>query len=93
MWEKPGLNYLENCDSLSVLFRVLGKRLLYACEDFFLGRATTSEQGMVRSLLSLLGPAPYKSLYNLDRSYGANGLKPMELKNVPTTPRPVWLSN
>lgn len=39
MWEKPGLNYLENCDSLHLSFvRFIdeqGKFLLCACKDFF----------------------------------------------------------
>ena len=39
MWKKPGLNYLENCDSLHLSFvRFIdeqGKFLLCACKDFF----------------------------------------------------------
>lgn len=61
MWEKLGLNYLENCDSLHLSLvkftEELGKLLVYACKDFFLSRAAT-EQGMMGSLLSLSGGAP-----------------------------------
>lgn len=57
IWEKPGLNYLETCDLVRFI-EELGKLLLYACKDFFLSGATSSEQGMIGSLISLSGAAP-----------------------------------